>query len=162
MAGLLQPDLLRQVAERGDVEAFRKLFQQFAPRLKSYMMRKGADAATAEELAQETLLTVWRKARLYSRDKGSEATWIFTIARNLRIDRLRREMTWQALPEGRESKPPTTPRPMRQFLHANANSAFRPHWRHCRLISTRLSYLLSSMDFLTARSPSSCGFLSAR
>ena len=76
MAGLLQPDLLRQVAERGDVEAFRKLFQQFAPRLKSYMMRKGADAATAEELAQETLLTVRRKARLYSRDKGSEATWI--------------------------------------------------------------------------------------
>ena len=72
MAGLLQPDLLRQVAERGDVEAFRKLFQEFAPRLKSYMMRKGADAATAEELAQETLLTVWRKARLYhSRDKGS-------------------------------------------------------------------------------------------
>ena len=111
MAGLLQPDLLRQVAERGDVEAFRKLFQQFAPRLKSYMMRKGADAATAEELAQETLLTVWRKARLYSRDKGSEATWIFTIARNLRIDRLRREMAWQALPEGREEQASDDPTP---------------------------------------------------
>ena len=62
-------------------------------------MRQGADAALAEELAQETLLTVWRKAGLYSPDKGSPTTWIFTIARNLRIDRLRRETPWQELTE---------------------------------------------------------------
>ncbi len=68
------------------------------------MMRHGADAATAEELAQETLLTVWRKASLYSSDKGSAATWIFTIARNLRIDRLRREVPWQQLPEGHDEE----------------------------------------------------------
>ena len=83
-------ELISRVASRSDVEAFRKLFQSFAPRVKAYMMRQGADANTAEELAQETLLTVWRKAALYSSDKGSAATWIFTIARNLRIDRLRR------------------------------------------------------------------------
>ena len=66
------------------------------------MLRQGADAATAEELAQETLLTVWRKAQLYSGEKGSATTWIFTIARNLRIDRLRREVAWQELPEGHD------------------------------------------------------------
>jgi RNA polymerase sigma-70 factor (ECF subfamily) len=97
-------DLLRRVAERGDVEAFRSLFQAYAPRVKSYMMRQGADAGTAEELAQETLLAVWTKARLYSGEKGSAATWIYTIARNLRIDRLRRETPWQELPTGYEEK----------------------------------------------------------
>ncbi len=97
---ILMADFLQRIAERGDVEAFRKLFQSYAPRVKSYMMRQGADSNTAEELAQETMLTVWRKAALYSGEKGSATTWIFTIARNLRIDRLRREMTWVALPEG--------------------------------------------------------------
>lgn len=98
-------DLLQQVAINRDVEAFRQLFQLYAPRVKSYMMRQGADANTAEELAQETLLTVWRKAALYSGEKGSATTWIFTIARNLRIDRLRREVPWQELPEGHEETP---------------------------------------------------------
>lgn len=93
-------NLIQRVASERDKEAFAELFRIYAPRLKSYMMRRGADAATAEELAQETLLAVWRKAGLYSDDKGSATTWIFTIARNLRIDRLRREVTWQALPEG--------------------------------------------------------------
>jgi RNA polymerase sigma-70 factor, ECF subfamily len=100
-------EFLHRIAERGDVEAFRKLFQDYAPRVKSYMMRQGADANTAEELAQETLLTVWRKAKLYSGEKGSATTWIFTIARNLRIDRLRKEMTWVELPEGRNEEAST-------------------------------------------------------
>jgi RNA polymerase sigma-70 factor, ECF subfamily len=97
-------EFLQLVADKGDPQAFSMLFDQFAPRVKSYMMRQGADPATAEELAQETLLTVWRKANLYSGDKGSATTWIFTIARNLRIDRLRREMAWQELPEGHEEE----------------------------------------------------------
>lgn len=98
-------DLLQRVAEQSDPEAFSELFDTYAPRVKSYMMRQGADPNTAEELAQETLLTVWRKARLYSGEKGSATTWIFTIARNLRIDRLRRETPWQELPEGRDEEP---------------------------------------------------------
>lgn len=97
-------EFLQRIAERGDVEAFQKLFQAYAPRVKSYMMRQGADPNTAEDLAQETLLTVWRKARLYSGDKGSATTWIFTIARNLRIDRLRRESTWVELPDGHDQE----------------------------------------------------------
>lgn len=98
-------DLIERVARGGDVEAFAELFRAFAPRLKAYMMRQGADPGTAEELVQETLLAVWRKATLYSGDKGSPTTWIFTIARNLRIDRLRREIAWQALPEGHDETP---------------------------------------------------------
>jgi RNA polymerase sigma-70 factor (ECF subfamily) len=94
-------DLLRRVAERADPAAFRELYETYGPRVKAYMMRRGADAGTAEDLAQETLLTVWRKAALYVDDKGSMTTWVFTIARNLRIDRLRREVPWQELPEWR-------------------------------------------------------------
>ena len=104
-------DLLQRVAANGDVEAFRALFQSYAPRAKSYMMRQGADPRTAEELAQETLLTVWRKAALYSDDKGSATTWIFTIARNLRIDRLRKEVAWQPLPENNDEEPSPEPTP---------------------------------------------------
>jgi RNA polymerase sigma-70 factor (ECF subfamily) len=97
-------DLLRRVADQTDPAAFRELYEAFGPRVKAYMMRMGADAATAEDLAQETLLTVWRKAALYAADKGSMTTWVFTIARNLRIDRLRREVPWQELPEGRAAE----------------------------------------------------------
>lgn len=97
-------ELLQRVAAGGDADAYLKLFQSYAPRVKSYMIRQGADAGTAEELAQETLLTVWRKAALYSGEKGSATTWIFTIARNLRIDRLRREVPWQELPGGHDEE----------------------------------------------------------
>jgi RNA polymerase sigma-70 factor (ECF subfamily) len=99
-------DLLSRVAVDRSEAAFSSLFEDFGPRIKSYMMRQGADAATAEELAQETLLTVWRKAALYSPEKGNASTWIFTIARNLRVDRLRRETAWQELtPEHSETIP---------------------------------------------------------
>ena len=100
-------ELLQRIAQRADRQAFAELFQSYAPRVKAYMMRQGADANTAEELAQETLLTVWRKAALYSDEKGSATTWIFTIARNLRIDRLRRELVYQELPGGREEEAST-------------------------------------------------------
>lgn len=104
-------DLLHRLARNGDVEAFRALFRTYAPRVKSYMLRQGADSATAEELAQETMLAVWRKAALYSDEKGSATTWIFTIARNLRIDRLRREVAWQPLPEDNAEQPSADPAP---------------------------------------------------
>ncbi|MBU2581559.1 MAG: sigma-70 family RNA polymerase sigma factor [Alphaproteobacteria bacterium] len=103
--------LLQRVAEDRDKQAFAELFENFAPRIKAYMIRQGADPTTAEELAQETLLTVWRKAALYSETKGSATTWIFTIARNLRIDRLRREVPWQALPEGHHEEAADDPAP---------------------------------------------------
>jgi RNA polymerase sigma-70 factor (ECF subfamily) len=97
----IMTDLMRRVAERAEPAAFRELYQTYGPRVKAYMMRCGADAATAEDLVQDTLLTVWRKAALYASDRGSVGTWVFTIARNLRIDGLRRELLSQQLPEER-------------------------------------------------------------
>jgi RNA polymerase sigma-70 factor (ECF subfamily) len=78
------------IAERQDREAFALLFNHFAPRVKSYLLRLGAQPEMAEELAQESLLTVWRRAGAYSPQVAAASTWIFTIARNLRIDLARR------------------------------------------------------------------------
>ena len=83
--------LIGRIATAADREAFAALFRHFAPRLKSYALRLGASGAAAEELAQETMLTVWRKAGRFDPARASASTWIFTIARNLRIDALRRE-----------------------------------------------------------------------
>ena len=83
--------LLMAVGATRDRAAFEALFRHFAPRIKAYLLRLGAGAAVAEDVAQEALLSVWRKAHLFDPTKASAATWIFTIARNLRIDVLRRE-----------------------------------------------------------------------
>ena len=76
---------------RQDRAAFAVLFEHFAPRVKTFLMRSGVNEAGADELAQETLLIVWRKAGQFDPDTTGAAAWIFTIARNLRIDALRRE-----------------------------------------------------------------------
>jgi RNA polymerase sigma-70 factor (ECF subfamily) len=81
---------LAQIAQARDAAAFAELFDHFGPRVKAFMMRGGAAADIAEDLAQETMLTVWRKADLYVAERGLVSTWIFRIARNLRVDRLRR------------------------------------------------------------------------
>jgi RNA polymerase sigma-70 factor (ECF subfamily) len=83
--------LVEAVAIYQDRAAFAALFEFFAPRVKALMIRSGASGVTAEELAQETLLAVWRKARLFDRSRGAASAWIFAIARNLRIDAARRE-----------------------------------------------------------------------
>jgi RNA polymerase sigma-70 factor (ECF subfamily) len=82
--------LLLRVAEHRDKQALAALFTLFAPKLKSMMLRLGATEALADDLVQETMLTVWRKSHLYARRKGAASTWIYTIARNLRIDHVRR------------------------------------------------------------------------
>ena len=83
--------LLRAVATLRDRAAFAELFQHFAPRLKAFMMKGGADGDTAEELAQEAMIQVWRRADSFDPSRAAASTWIYTIARNKRIDRLRRE-----------------------------------------------------------------------
>ncbi len=83
--------LLNEVAETRSRQAFAELFEHFGPRLKAFMMRKGANAELAEDLVQDAMIAVWNKAGMFSPGKGSVTTWIYTIARNLRIDRLRRE-----------------------------------------------------------------------
>jgi RNA polymerase sigma-70 factor (ECF subfamily) len=83
-------DLLVLVAEKQDRTAFAELFSYYAPRVKSYLMRLGADGAAAEEITQDVMVTVWRKATLFDRAQASVSTWIFRIARNRRIDVFRR------------------------------------------------------------------------
>jgi len=83
-------DLMEAVAQRQDKTAFAELFAYYAPRVKGFCLRLGAGEALAEELAQEVMITVWRKAALFDRAQASVSTWIFRIARNRRIDAARR------------------------------------------------------------------------
>lgn len=83
--------MLVAVGARRDVEAFEVLFRHFAPRVKAYMARLAGDSLAAEELMQETMVAVWNKAERFDPAKGAASTWIFTIARNLRIDAFRRD-----------------------------------------------------------------------
>jgi RNA polymerase sigma factor (sigma-70 family) len=83
--------LMEAVAASRDRSAFAQIYDHFAPRLKGYLRRRGSDGGQAEELVQEVMLTVWRKAGLYDRRQANVSTWIFTIARNRRIDAIRRE-----------------------------------------------------------------------
>lgn len=83
--------LLKRVALNRDREALSRLFALFGPRVKSMMLKLGATNSVAEDMVQETFLAVWRKAHLYSTERGAAVTWIFTIARNLRIDQFRRQ-----------------------------------------------------------------------
>jgi RNA polymerase sigma-70 factor (ECF subfamily) len=82
--------LLSQVAG-GDREAFAALFEAYARRVKSYLIRLGATPGLAEDLAQDAMVSVWRRAASYDARKAKASTWIFVIARNAWIDRLRRE-----------------------------------------------------------------------
>jgi RNA polymerase sigma-70 factor (ECF subfamily) len=91
--------MIEAVALRRDREAFAELFSHFAPRLKAWLMKSGATAAAAEDFAQDAMLTVWRKADLFDARKARAATWIFTIARNRRLDMLRRDARPLPTPE---------------------------------------------------------------
>lgn len=82
--------ILARVAQ-GDREAFALAFAKFAPKVKSYLLRLGAPAAQAEDLAQDAMVSVWRRAASFDAAKAKASTWIFVIARNAWIDRLRRE-----------------------------------------------------------------------
>jgi len=85
-------DLLLKVAKEKDKAAFAELFDYFAPRIKSFLMKGGAAPDAADELAQETMIAVWQKAASFNPAKANASTWIFTVARNKRIDTLRRKI----------------------------------------------------------------------
>jgi RNA polymerase sigma-70 factor (ECF subfamily) len=83
--------LVEAVAARQDRAAFARLFSYLMPRLKGFAMRRGLDGHVAEELAQETMVTVWRKAGMFDPTKATVSTWVFTIIRNKHIDQFRRQ-----------------------------------------------------------------------
>jgi len=84
-------DLLVAVGSQRDRAAMAELYRQFAPRLRAFFASTGADSAQGDELVQDVMLTLWRLAGSYDPQRASPSTWIFTIARNRRIDRVRRE-----------------------------------------------------------------------
>ncbi len=83
--------LLLRVGSNRDRSAFKKLYEHFAPRLKSFLLRIGSDMSAAEEICQESMIMVWRRAETFNPDSAGASTWIFTIARNKRIDKLRKD-----------------------------------------------------------------------
>lgn len=106
-------DLLAQVAATQSRQAFSELFKHFAPKLQAYATRQFGNEQTAMDLVQETMTNVWHKAHLFKPDRGSPSTWIFTIARNIRFDFLRKNKyrqndlsaddLWPILAENNES-----------------------------------------------------------
>jgi RNA polymerase sigma-70 factor (ECF subfamily) len=98
---------LLRVRDDQDEAAFAALFEHFAPRVKAFLMRSGASEALAEDCAQDVMATLWRKAHLFDPSRASVATWVFTIARNRRIDVIRRERRPEPedLPWGPEHEP---------------------------------------------------------
>ena len=98
--------LMLRVRDHQDKAAFAALFRHFAPRVKAFLMKSGAEASLAEECAQDVMATLWQKANLFDPSRASVATWVFTIARNRRIDALRKarrpepeELDWGPEPE---------------------------------------------------------------
>jgi RNA polymerase sigma-70 factor (ECF subfamily) len=112
--------LILAVARTRDRESFRALFLHFAPRVKSYLIKRGTPAGLADELAQETLLTVWRKAESFDPMRASASTWIFTIARNLRIDMMRRAAS-RDVPVDYAEDALTAPSPGDEYLSNERN-----------------------------------------
>ena len=89
-----QPDWIacvERVAQERCRDSFMQLFEYYAPRISTYLCQQGASTVVAEELAQEAMLSLWRKADMYDSNKAAVGTWLFRIARNHMIDQLRRE-----------------------------------------------------------------------
>ncbi|WP_242521650.1 sigma-70 family RNA polymerase sigma factor [Motiliproteus sp. SC1-56] len=84
-------ELMARIADNRDKNAFSRVYDHFAPRVKSYLLGQGAQEALADELLQAALLQVWEKAGQFNARVGSLSTWIYRIARNRYFDHLRRE-----------------------------------------------------------------------
>ncbi len=98
---------IEAIARDQDQAAFVDLFRHFAPKVKAFLIKSGADASLAEECMQDVMATLWRKAHMYDPARASVSTWIFTVARNRKIDLLRKYARPEPedLPWGPEAEP---------------------------------------------------------
>lgn len=118
-------DLIVRIATSGDREAFATLYEAFAPRVKGYLLRIGVSGEMAEDIVQETMLRVWRRAKLFDPGKAAASTWIFTIARNLRIDAHRRLSAANLDPNDPSFLPQEEPRPDEHAARGERDSLIR-------------------------------------
>lgn len=117
-------DLVVAVGRDRDRTAFTRLFTHFAPRLKTYFLRAGLPGAQAEDLAQDALVLVWKKAVLFDPARADASRWVFAIARNLRTDVIRRERNPTASELG-SGTPPAEPEPEGRLAAAEAETRLR-------------------------------------
>ncbi len=101
--------LLRLVGEQRDRHAFGALYRVFGPKVRAYAHRMGVSSASADDLVQEVMLSVWRKAESYDPSKAAAATWIYTIARNRLLDEFRRTPPPAVQPEAVDDEPSDDP-----------------------------------------------------
>ncbi|WP_051548256.1 sigma-70 family RNA polymerase sigma factor [Sneathiella glossodoripedis] len=87
------------VGSSADKEAFKRIYLEMGPKLKAYLVKTGQSQSEADEILQETLIKVWRKASLFNPAKSSANTWIYSVAKNARIDRIRKETRPKPDPE---------------------------------------------------------------
>ena len=130
------------VARDCDKAAFAALFAHFGPLLKSWLIRSGSSPSAADDLVQDTFVLLWHKAHQFDPKRARVAAWLFTIARNLRVDRLRRVgESWPALDDAVIDATPAPDVPADDALSAR-QSASRVRWALTQLTSDQRSLLL--------------------
>jgi RNA polymerase sigma-70 factor, ECF subfamily len=139
--------LIDSVARKRDRAAFVQLYRHFAPRVKGLMLRMGASPEQADELTQECLLNVWRKAHLFDAQGTSASGWIFRIARNLRIDVVRSARRAQAAADGIDQLSDEVERP--DSIVAAAQISVRVRAAVARLTPEQLTVI--TLSFLEGR-----------
>lgn len=90
-SGKFWAQCMENIARDRDRHSFMLLYDHFSPRVNAYLMGQGVDGASAEDITQDALLALWNKAKLYHPEKAAVSTWLFRVARNLWIDRLRKQ-----------------------------------------------------------------------
>jgi RNA polymerase sigma-70 factor (ECF subfamily) len=97
-------DLVVRIA-RGDRGAFEDLYRRYARSIYALALRRLGDPHTAEDAVQEAFASVWRSARTYRPERGPAAPWLYSIARNATVDRLRSRMPFSELPDSPDEGP---------------------------------------------------------
>ena len=115
--------LIGLVAEKRDRAAFIEVYEYFAPRVKSFLLGQGVTPAAADDVLQEVMLAVWNKAKLFDPKKAAPSTWIFAIARNKRIDRIRRETKPELDPEEPSLQPSAPDAADDDLMHGQQKTA---------------------------------------
>ena len=105
--------------------AFSNIFKYFAPRLKSYFVKIGCSETQAEEIIQEVMIAVWTKSNTYNREKSSVSTWIYTIAKNKRIDKIRKEKKHNTVESDESLEIPVPSKQEQQILSTEVSEKIR-------------------------------------